>query len=176
MFSNRLYKILLFLIICLPAHALAQDRAQLMKAGFIAKFVQFTTWPAELSNQSDEFLITVIGKGSIHGVFEKLFKNKKFKDSPIKVKHISKVDDINNPNILFITRDMSSELNNIFEKIRNKSIMTVSDTDGFCKKGVLINFYITDKGTLHFELNSTVIKQTPLKINLLLLEIARVIH
>ncbi|KPA12066.1 transmembrane protein [Candidatus Magnetomorum sp. HK-1] len=176
MISNRIYKILLFLLICLPALALAQDRAQLIKAGFIAKFVQFTSWPAELSNQSDEFLITIIGKDPIYGVLEKLYKNKKLKNLPIKVKHIYKVEEINNTNVLFISKDMSSELNNIFEKIRNKPIMTVSDTDGFCKKGVLLNFYITNKGTLHFELNSQVMKQTPLKINLLLLEIARVIN
>ena len=64
----------------------------------------------------------------------------------------------------------------ILEQVRGRSVMTISDTKGFGHKGVLINFYITDRGTLHFEINSTVLKQSSLKINLLLLEIARVIR
>ncbi|KPA10974.1 transmembrane protein [Candidatus Magnetomorum sp. HK-1] len=156
--------------------AMGQDRAQLMKAGFLAKFVQFTSWPVEPKSHSDEFIITVIGKDPIYSVLKKIYTNKKMKNFPIKVKQVHKLDEIENPHILYITKAMESELDTILKQIQGKAIMTVGDTDGFCKRGVLINFYITSKGTLHFEFNSTVMKQSPLKINLLLLEIAKVIQ
>ncbi|MBF0450323.1 MAG: YfiR family protein [Candidatus Magnetomorum sp.] len=118
----------------------------------------------------------IIGDSPIHSVLEKLYQKQKIKGCPIKVRHVHKIDDIGLSHVLFISKTTPSELDAILEQTRDKPIMTVSDTDGFGKKGVLINFYITGKGTLHFEFNSTIMKASALKINLLLLEIAKVIQ
>jgi len=162
-------------MIFIPSLSLAQDRSLLLKTGFVAKFAQFTAWPEDYSPYSENIVITVLGDDPIFDAMNKFYINKKIKGFQIKIKQIFNINEIDSPHILFITKNMKSELNTILEYIQNKPIMTISDTEGFCNKGVLINFYLTKKGTLHFELNYKVMRQSNLKINLLLLEIAKVI-
>jgi len=178
MISNRLNKIIVCIILLIPILVYAQNRVHLLKAGFLAKFAQFTTWPADYSPQpdKDKFIITIIGKDPFYDVLQTVYQNQKIKGCDIQVRQIQTVEDIDNTHILFISKNMKSELTLILEYVKDKPIMTVSDSDGFGRKGVLINFYITEKGTLHFEFNSTIMKRSSLKINLLLLEIAKVIQ
>lgn len=177
MIKIRLQILMILLLLILSAPAFSQDRAFMMKAAFIAKFAQFTEWPNTNEGSShNEFIITVIGNDPIHSVLQQISKTKRVKNRTIVIRNISKPCDIKHPHVLYITKSMAPQLNMILEQVRGRSVMTISDTKGFGHTGVLINFYITDRGTLHFEINSTVLKQTSLKINLLLLEIARVIR
>jgi len=178
MIKMRLQKLLIIIfVLFLPVLGFSQDRALMMKAAFIAKFAQFTEWPNTTEGSShNEFIITVIGNDPIHSVLQQISKTKRVKNRSIVVRNISKPCDIMHPHVLYITKSMAPQLNMILEQVRGRSVMTISDTKGFDHKGVLINFYITDRGTLHFEINSTVLNKSSLKINLLLLEIARVIR
>ena len=172
---KRLKLSILSIFICLQAIVFAQDSAQILKAGFIAKFAQFTNWPSVLKEQ-DVFSITVIGKDPIYSVLKTLFQKQKIKGCSVEVNNVHEVGKIDTPHILFISKAMASTLDEIVLYAQDKAIMTVSDTEKFGERGVLINFYLTDKGTLHFEINSRTMKRSPLKINLLLLEIAKVIR
>jgi len=178
MVPNRLYNLIIFITFFLitTSFVYAQDRSQLMKAAFLSKFAQLSNWPKTDLLDQDKFVITVIGDDPIFPILKKIYKTKQVNNYPVQITQTLTVCDIGNPHILYVTKSMESHLNNILDKISNKPIMTVSDTDGFGQKGILFNFYITNKGTLHFELNTRIMKKSSLKINLLLVEIAKIIH
>jgi hypothetical protein len=70
---------------------------------------------------------------------------------------------------------MSSNLENIIKKISKKPILTIGETNGFCEKGVHINFIITNS-KVRFQINEKAVKNSNLKISHLLLQTGTIIN
>ena len=165
--------ILLFLLVS-PLFCMAQNKNIVLKASFIRKFAEFTNWPKEIDT-TDTFVICVIGKTSLTKVFKKVYKNFNIKGKNVEIINVTSIDQIKSPQILYISESKKHQLPEILSKIKGKPILTISSSTGFAKKGVHINFYITKNGTLHFEINHQKTKESNLRINLMLLEIAKII-
>ena len=59
--------------------------------------------------------------------------------------------------------------------IENKPILSIGDTQGFCERGVLINFYRLGK-KLRFEINLPAVKKSGLTFRAQLIKLARRIN
>ena len=155
----------------------AQTEIALLKIALIEKFVKYTTWPSEseMLNPNTDFIFYVYGEDSFNGRLEKVLKNRKFHDKTIQVKHISKPDEVLGCNLLFLGNCTKEQLKQILAVISNKPILVVSDSEGFAAMGTNINIYERDTGTLHFEINSKSVKNSQLKIDILLMEYAKII-
>ena len=76
--------------------------------------------------------------------------------------------------MLFITSGERLRLRAIIERTSRRPILTVGDTDGFARAGVLVNFYL-DKTRVRFEVNADAIKVSGLKVSSRLLKLARIV-
>lgn len=167
----------LLLLIMIPSFSLAQPVEYLLKAGFIEKFSRFTNWPdhSDANDPTTPFIISVIGKSPFEGSLEKIYTKAKIKNKSVHIRYISKENQIAGSHILFICQSEENHLKNILKAAQKDSVLVVSDTPGFGEKGSHINLYITEKGTLHFEINVKAAKKSGLAIQLILLEIAKII-
>ena len=161
----------------LPSPTLAQPMEYLLKAGFLEKFARFTDWPeqAGMSNTGAPFVISVLGESPFEGSLEKIYKQAKIKDKPVQIRYIKRIDEIPGSHMLFICASEAGNLAQIINAAIRHSVLLVSDTEGLAEKGAHINLYVTKKGTLHFEVNVRSVKQSGLSVQLVLLEIARVV-
>lgn len=164
-------------LILFSCPAFAQPTEYILKAAFLEKFARFTDWPDQTFEQKDSahFIISVVGKSPFDGSLEKLYKKEKIKSRPVKIKYIQNENQIPGTHLLFIAKSEKKRLNRILDKAAKHSVLVVSDTRGFAEKGSHINLYITPQGTLHFEINHKASKQAGLKIQVILLEIAKIV-
>jgi hypothetical protein len=172
------YFLLSFLILLVFSPGIfSQTRESLVKAGYIEKFTHFIQWPETLGskNIAGNFTIAVIGKNLFGKDLEELFSQTKVKESQVKIIYISSVDEIVNCEILFISESEKNNLEKILDYTSGKPILTISDSNGFGLKGVIINMF-SEGGYIRYEVNRKALDKTGLKINSLLLNHALIIN
>jgi hypothetical protein len=149
-----------------------------MKVLYIEKLSRYIAWPGTnlTEEASKPFVIAVIGRNPFRGTLEKHFKMRKIQNRKVEVRNISTIEEIAGCQLLFISASEKSRLRNILQFTTGKPVLTISDTDGFCEHGVYINLYINEEDQLKFEINETKIREAGFKVDLLLLEIARIIN
>jgi YfiR/HmsC-like len=173
-------KLLLYIfaiVLLIPMPASADTREYKLKASFFEKFIQLTEWPAEsqMSDISKPFIISVIGENPFGKILDKMYQKGTIKNKKVEIRYIYSLDKIPGSHLLFISKSMQYEISRILSVSRDKPILTVSEVKGFSKKGGHINFYITDKETLHFEINESMVRESGLRMHLLLIEIAKIV-
>jgi len=171
---NKLIKYIIILI--LFQNVFGQEQEYILKSAFIEKFCRFTDWDVEKMDSSQYFNIALVGDHQFDHLFENMFKNLTLKNKKVKIHHVTNINQLaSSPHLIFISPDQTKYLNDILEYAKNNNILTIADTKGFGEKGVHINFYLTDKETLHFTINLKTLEAAQLRISLMLIEIAKVI-
>lgn len=151
-----------------------------IKAIYLEKFSNFISWPVEsqIENTELNFKITVIGDNPFEGVLEEIYIENKIQilNKNVELNFINKPIEISNCHILFIAESANEMLEDILNKVKNSPILLIADTPGMAKKGAHINFYITDSGKLHFEINKDMADVSKIRISSRLLRIAKIVE
>jgi hypothetical protein len=150
------------------------NREYLLKAGIIERFARFSEWPSEMI--TDTFKIKVIGQNPFEGALEKMFATIKVQNKPVAIEYISTITDINDCHILFISESERTQVEDIINYVKSKPILTIGETSEYIRKGVIINFYETSKGTVHFEISKASIKNSKVKMDIKLLGYAKLVE
>ncbi len=151
----------------------AQNREYQIKAVYIEKLARFIEWPSNSLN--GEFVIVILGKDQFNGTLEEIAHKIKIKNLPLKIKYISDISDIERCQILFISHTRKNSLSEVLFYTKDKPILTLSETENYCERGTHINFYYTDKGTIHFEVNPARLKKSGFNVDMYLLKLGKII-
>jgi len=151
----------------------SQTKEYMLKASFLEKFARFSEWPA--STKMDTFKIKLIGTSYFNGALEKMYSSFKIKNKPVSIDYVSSIYDLDNCHILFISASENESLLQILEVISERPILSVGETKGYGTKGVIINFFNTREGTIHFEINKNKLAATGIKMDIMLLDFAKLI-
>lgn len=171
-------KIQIFLVVLLAiclSKLYGQHSEYIMKAVFFEKFSRFIEWPNELSNPNDPFIITILGDNPFNNILEDIYATQKIKNRKVIINYANRLSNVKTTHILFISGSEKSHLSEILNYTKDKPILTISDTDGFAKQGVLINYYI-EENKIRFEINETAVKRSGLYISFRLMQTAKVIN
>jgi len=165
--------ILIFLFLFVNT-LVAQISEYEVKAVFLERFTRFIEWPeeSEINDTIKPFVISVIGKNPFEGILEETYSTQKIMDKPVTIRFISKIEQIEDTDILFITESKGKQLLKIISYTKNKPILTVGDTKGFAKKGVIINFYLRNDN-VRFEINKSAARESGSLVSSLLFNLAR---
>ena len=170
--------ILIFSLKFIPlTFAQLQSEEYVLKAAYLERITRFTDWPEEIamSDTSKPFIIKVIGENPFGTTLEQMYSTTKIKNKSVEIDYISKPKEIDDCHLLFISSSMEKKFPKIIEYTKDKPILTISDTEGFGDKGVLINLYLSEK-RLRFEINETAVKESGLEMSYMLLKVAKIIH
>jgi len=169
-----------FLFLLIPSIVVAdrEDEAHpeyMIKTAYIVKFIKFIKFPEKSSaaNPKESFRVYVIGKNPFGTLLE---KNIKIKNRKVTISVVEKVEDVENAAIIFISASESKRVKQILALTEGKPILTISDSEGLAKKGVLINFYNRKNDYLGFEVNIDSVKKSKIKFNSKVFKIARIIR
>lgn len=169
---------IIYLLICLIGNGIiyAQTDEYLLKTGFLERFTRFIEWPGEtnIADNTKPFVISVIGKSPFDEKLDHFFETTKIKNRKVEIRYISELEEIQDSHILFISKSKQKQLSGILSLTQDKPVLTVSDTNGFGKKGVLINFFI-EQNKIHFEINKNAIQKSGLQMSYMLLNVAKII-
>lgn len=148
-----------------------------IKAAFIYNFPRFVEWPNggdNNENERDAPAICILGEDPFEGAMEsiqgRLIEGRKMTVS--RVRSIKKAADCP---ILFISSSEKERIGEIIKAIGGSGILTIGDTEGFSRQGVIINFY-TEQNKVRFEINIAAARRAGITLSSKLLKLARITY
>src|SRR6185436_20495294 len=114
-----------------PAQAAIPEEYQ-VKAVFLFNFAQFVDWPSNAFPEAQApLVIGVLGEDPFGSYLDETVRGEKINNRPMVVQRYRRVDEIKSCHILFISRSEAARLEEIFNGLKGRNILTVGDYDGF---------------------------------------------
>jgi hypothetical protein len=146
-----------------------------VKSVFLFYFTQFVSWPPEaFADPKTPFVIGVLGDDPFGTDLESAVHGERVNERPIVVRHFVRVEEVDVCHILFISRSKAAELGRVLSLLKSRSVLTVSDIDGFSRAGGMIRF-LTESGKVRLRINAAAAKAAGLVISSKLLRPSEVI-
>ncbi len=140
-----------------------------LQAVFLGRFEKFISLPEK---KTDRFIITLIDENPFDSLLDDLYKDKKIHNKSIEIYYVTKISDIKDSDILFITLTNQTEVKKIIEYAQKNSILTISEQRGFAQRGGIIQLnFVRQKIQLKINYDSALLSK--IKISAPLLAIAK---
>jgi hypothetical protein len=164
---------LLLSLLGLPASAHAKVFDFQVEAVYLFNFTQFVEWPAAaFADAREPIVIGVLGDDPFGPYLDETVRGEAIGDRPLVVRRYSRVEDIDYCQVLFISRSEAAYLQPIIDRLKNRSILTVSDADGFTRRGGMIRF-VTQNDHVRLQINADAARAAGLTISSKLLGAAQ---
>ncbi|UFH36327.1 YfiR family protein [Flavobacterium acetivorans] len=144
------------------------DNAYAMKADFLYRFIDYVRWKDNPKNQA--FKIAVLESSPITPLLISNAKNKK-----TEIKEYKDIAQVGSCNILFVPYNCSIPIETIISKFSDRSVLIVTERNGFGKKGAHLNFIIIEN-KLKFEINLKAINKSGIGVSSFLLQHAIIVQ
>jgi hypothetical protein len=167
---------LLFALLCASvAHGQTQATEVALKSAFLYKFIHYAEWPHEaLGPQGDPIVICVIGHDVLSQALEVAVQGRTSHERPVVVQRIERPNEVGGCHVLFFGSSESAQMGQILARASEQPTLTVGDTEGFARRGGMINF--TRRGSrLGFEINRAAVLRAGLNLSSQLLKLAELV-
>jgi hypothetical protein len=143
-----------------------------LKAAWLHKFGLFTEWPAALlARPTDPFIIGIVGEDPFGESLEKTLRSETVYRRPlVLVRSRSEVP--KQCHILFVATSEQHRLKEILDAARLLNILTVGESEGFCRQGGCVEFVSSGK-TITFVINLQAAERARLRLDPGLISISR---
>jgi hypothetical protein len=161
-----------------PVQAMqAEDEYEphVVKAGLIARFLLYTSWPQHGSESlSDTPVIGIIGAENVELAFAAAM-GEQIAIKALEVRHVdvdAPIDELASCQVLFISSSVSSAHSRLLRSLAGHAVLTIGDHEGFLEAGGMINILITEEGRPGFEVNIRAARQAGIGIRAGMLRLA----
>jgi hypothetical protein len=161
----------------------ASSQEYQVKAAFLYNFIQFVDWPEEkLTDSNKPIIIGIIGNDPFGNAFEPI-KDKKVKNRAVVIKRFESFEKLKNLpeqeietlkkcHLLFICSSEQKTLKEIIDTVKDHSVLTVGEMEGFLEAGGIINWFVEEK-KIRFDINAVSAEQAKIEIRSNLLRLAK---
>jgi hypothetical protein len=171
------WNIVALLLATTPVVAPAQAPSEyLIKLDLVAKICRFTEWPAQspTRNLYRPFVFGILGRSPFGDDLDRFYLKQSIKSKSVQIRYCRTLDDLESCDLVFICASEKDHLGSILGRTRQKAILTISDTPGFAKAGVMVNF-TKEGGRLGLEVNAVAAKEGGIQFASGLLQFAKVV-
>lgn len=159
-----------------PPVAASDDVEYPVKAEFLERFTHFVKWPAaSFASAHSTFVVCVMGTNPFGGYLANLVATRRLQGRPAELRSVSDPTKLDGCHLVFIAASERDHLESIIKHTYGRPILTVGDTEGFARAGVLINLYIDDDN-VRFEINVAAVNDSGLKFSSKLYKLARLVE
>lgn len=157
----------------------AQDpppsREYQVKAVFLFNFAQFVEWPDSAFGAADApLIIGVLGDDPFGAFLDTTVQGESVNRHPLVVRRFRRVDDIGACHILFVSRNGPDYAAQAVERLKDRAILTVSETATFARSGGMVQF-VTDRNRIRLLINLQAAQAADLTLSSKLLRPAEII-
>lgn len=155
--------------------ALAAPTPAQVEAVFLFNFSQFVEWPQQVFPRPDSpIVIGVLGEDPFGATLDEVVRGEVVKGRPLVVRRFQSIGQLTDCQILFISRTERGHLPRILGMLKGRSILTVSDLEGFARDGGMIRFVLMEN-KIRLRVNLEATKSAGLTVSSKLLRPAQVI-
>ncbi len=159
----------LLLLISISFLCCAHAQTEKFKALYIYNFTKLIKFPESPDNS--DFVIGVLGETPVNGELASIAATRKIENRNLVVRKITKPEDCNDCQIVFISDFKSSSIKAFSDYFERKPVLLISESPQGLEKGAAINFLLVDQ-KLKFELNRAKFDKNNLKVSSQLYELA----
>jgi hypothetical protein len=143
-----------------------------VKAAFLYNFAKFIDWPPL---DDAQFTVCVFGRDPFGRALDPI-EGKTVGGKTVAVRRLERAAamDLKTCRILFIATSEEAQVAHILELSRGSPMLTVGDTDGFARQGVMINFYL-EQEKVRFEINPRAAAEVGIRPSAKLLQLGRIV-
>jgi hypothetical protein len=153
--------------------AQSSDDEYRVKAAFLFHFAQLVDWPADALTGTDNSLyLCTFGEDPFQGALESTVEGKVIADRVIRIRHLTRSQDMTGCRILFLGKAQSKRIPMLLADLRNAAVLTVGETPGFLTAGGMICFQLQEN-KVRFDINLDAAQSAGLKIGSRLLVLAQ---
>jgi hypothetical protein len=146
-----------------------------LKAVFLFNFAQFVEWPPETFPSSDApFVIGVLGNDPFGPLLDETVRGESVGGHPLTVQRFARVEEVVACHVLYISTSESRRLDEIVAHLRGRGVLTVSDSERFIVRGVMIRL-VTERNRIRLRVNLDAAKAAGLTISSKLLRAAEIV-
>ncbi len=147
-----------------------------LKAAYLYNFAKFVQWPKEVKPAGDPIRVCVLGDDPFGPGLDKI-RGRKAQNREITVARMQSLPDADAPpcDILFVTASEKGGVEKLVARLARHPVLTVSDIDGFVKRGGMIGFLNVEQ-RIKFEVNIAASDTANLTISSFLLQLALAVH
>lgn len=167
----RYYSILLILLLS-PWSLNAANSENEIKAAVLGKLNHFIKQKSPIDNK--QFIIAVFKDEKFATLLKEQYKNKQINHKNVLVKDVQTIEEIKNPNILYIGKTSQELQYQLIQYSQNHALLSISEESGFGQRGGIIQLYFSSL-KIRFKINLIAAKKSNLKISSSLLSISTIV-
>ena len=142
-----------------------------IKAAFLLNFAKFINWPeGSFTTDNQLFKVCVLGANPFGSALSAI-ESRTVGSRKIDLNYVDDVKQAGSCHLLFISASEKNNLTGIQEVLADRTIIMVSDIDGFVRSGGIIEF-VTKDDKLAFKINLSRAREQGLEIHSALLNLA----
>ena len=159
-----------------PVRADGDELEARVKAEFIERFTHFIDWPpTAFAGPEAPFVLCVVGRTPVAAYLDAMARARRIKDRRVELRRAQPIADLSGCHMVFIASDERPRLKQILDAVAGKPIVTVADSEGFGRAGVLINLVLDPEGRVRFEISTAGAHKSALTLNAQLLKLSRIV-
>src|SRR5690606_10900405 len=128
----------------------------------VFNFIKYVQWPDHAT--SGEFGIGVVGNADVYNTLNGWYGGKPRGAKTYIIKKFNSAAEITDYHEVYINASKRSEFDNVYNKVKGKGTLVITDKSGLGERGSAINFKTVDN-KLKFELNQKAIEASNLKVS-----------
>ena len=140
-----------------------------VKAAFVYNFLTFVEWPASIKRE-DTLRVCVLAEPPVLAAFNEL-NGQIATGREIEIIRAAPGENLGSCHVLFIGTQAEHDLPRIMKVLEGSSVLTIGDTAGFARQGVIINFYLQNK-KVRFVIDAAAARRAGIVISSKLLKLA----
>ncbi len=146
-----------------------------VKAAYLVKFTQYTSWPAStFESDTSPIVIGIIGPSPIAADLKQEARPIT-RPRPIEIRTIATPEEATHCHAVFFSRTDSYQEESWLVALKGKPVLTVGESDQTIKRGAIIHFVAEGKKVL-FEVSRPAMERSNLKISTEMLRYAKTVR
>ncbi len=171
----QLMRLIILITLITGSQAFAIGADYKLKAAYIYQFTKFTHWSADAFEGDDSPIrICVLGRNPFGNSLDG-FTSRKSQDRYLSVEYLSSLKNITHCQLVFISKSEEKRLPQILRRISRLPVLSVSDMDGFTRRGGIIGF-VPRKRKVGIEINVGASRKAKVMLSSKLLEVSTVVE
>ncbi len=158
---------------------LAQPHLELfeekIKAGLVYNFLKYTTWPADIVARSNGRLRVCLLGGDTSDDYLFPLAGRTAQQYVIKLDRVDSIAETKDCSLLFVHRSEENSLPELFQFLKGKHTLTISDIDQFAAQGGMVELGKDDE-QVNLLINKKAVDSAGLVIQSRLLKLARLVN
>jgi hypothetical protein len=164
------YILTLLLLFGAPASAQLQNEYA-VRAAFVLNLTKYVEWP----QASVALTVCSIGDGPIGETLKQMLAGKTNESRPIQVLLFPSDEALERCHIVYIAHSSSKKIRAALDRVGNRSILTVGDTDSFTREGGMVGLVRVGE-QMQIQVNLDATQAARLKVSSRLLKLSSVVR